>query len=89
MWIIRIHVSPKKPNVIITTEVEPKGQRYTATTSEMDIKGFPIIHHNTDNNRERGIMMYVDEMLDVNEIEFDTDYEESLWINIKLHKKAH
>lgn len=80
----RITASEQTPNVIIIVEAKPKNQRFEVTVPELGIEGYNISHKNMELGQGRGIIVYTDSELILNEITLKTGVEENLNIDIKL-----
>ena len=77
-------------NVIMVAEVKLKVKHSTEPTSEpmISLKGHQS-YTNLDAGSHRGIAIYVSNSIDhlVTEVNLNTTYEESIWLNIKLKGK--
>ena len=78
-----------QPSIIALTEVKPKNCLQRLSISEISILGY-CTHSNIDDQEDsnRGIVIYVKEELShqVGNIYFKTDFNEQVWISIKLKK---
>ena len=83
--ISRVESSTLKPSVITITEVKQKNQRYKIVPDELGINGYQMPDNNLDKDIRRGIITYIKDNLIVNEITMETNYEESMWVDIKVH----
>ena len=72
------------PDIIAITEVKPKNNRYPVLPSEYNIENYALYQDNVDNKKGRGIIIYVHESLSAKIISCNTDFEESLWVEIPL-----
>ena len=76
-------------SIIALTEVKPKNCLQRLSISEISILGY-CTHSNIDDQEDsnRGIVIYVKEELShqVGNIYFKTDFNEQVWISIKLKK---
>ena len=77
----------EKPLIIGITEVKPKNQRYVITKAEISLPDYDMFHCNLQNNKGRGIVLYVHKCLRAIEKDSQSDYEESVWAEIKLKGK--
>ena len=69
---------------IAITEIKPLKNRYPVFPAEFSIQDYVTYHKNVDNNKGRGIIIYVHESLLGRQISPDTDYQESLWMEVQL-----
>ena len=76
--------SETRPQIIAITEIKPKNNRYPVFPAEYNIQDYVTYHKNVDNNTGRGIIIYAHESLLAREISLDSDYQESLWIEVQL-----
>ena len=78
-----------QPSIIALTDVKPKNCLQLLSISEISILGY-CTHSNIDDQEDsnRGIVIYVKEelSLQVGNIYFKTDFNEQVWISIKLKK---
>ena len=72
------------PDIIAITEVKPKNNKYPVLPSEYNMENYVLYQHNIDNNKGRGIIIYIHELLSAKLTSFNTDFEESLWVEIPL-----
>ena len=80
----RISASKNKPNIIIVTEAKPKNQRYNLMIPEISIAGYNISQINVDKKQGRGIIIYTETQISVNEITPKIIADEYLGIDLKL-----
>ena len=78
-------VKYEKPHIIAVTEVKPKNFK-EILKADFILKDYEIHESNVLNRVGRGIIIYVHNSLQVNDVDILSDYEESLWIDMKLTK---
>ncbi len=77
-----------KPHIIGITEVKPKFSRYKPRESELkvdDIGEYDIFSRNLDKDIGRGMLLYVHKHLEAKEVKMKTNFEESVFVKIKLN----
>ena len=83
-------IAGNEPNIMIITEVIPKAQINPIEAPLLEIEGcdhylnFEISNMNLGASGIRGVAIYVKEDLHVNEVTFDTDFMDHLWVEISL-----
>ena len=76
---LKARVNVENPTIIALTEIKPKNARYSLTKEELNINGYNIIATNLENKTGRGVCIYVKDTLICNKVEFDADFQESVW----------
>ena len=78
----KIRVNDYKPHIICLTEVKPKNCRYEVLSAEIQLEGYEMF----DNLEQqgRGIVIYVKSFLKASEITDVSEFNENIWIDIKL-----
>ncbi len=86
-------IADDEPGIIMITETIPKAQVIPLTTATITIPGYTP-HMNCDpdlpnlgSSGMRGITIYVMYQIKVIEVEFQSDFEEQLWIRISLRER--
>ena len=69
------------PNIIIVTEAYPKNSSYDIADNFLHVNGYDLIR--TDSGR--GIVVYTAHHLLANKLDPKTNFDESLWCNIKIN----
>ena len=83
---LRRDIQAKDPDIIAITEVIPKKKnRFPITKAEIIIQGYETHTNDLGTKKGRGILIYVKNNLESNEIVFKTEFQESLWITIKMN----
>ena len=82
--IARINSEDKKPDIIAITEVKVKNSRYLTLPSELNIDNYHLYHKNLDVREGRGIVIYLSQDLQVNEVNFNKNFQEFLALEVKL-----
>ena len=83
-------IAGNEPNIMIITEVIPKAQINPIEAPLLEIEGynhylnFEISNMNLGTSGIRGVAIYVKEDLHVNEVTFDMDFMDHLWVEISL-----
>ena len=83
-------IAGNEPNIMIITEVIPKAEINPIEAPLLEIEGydhylnFEISNMNLGASGVRGVAIYVKEDLHVNEVTFDTDFMDHLWVEISL-----
>ena len=75
------------PNIIAFTEVIPKNMCYDINKAEIDLEGYDLLPSNFSGTAKRGIYVYVKRSLKATEMEFTSDFKESVWVKIPLLNK--
>ena len=71
----------EKPSVIIITEVKPK-TRKSIDVAKFAINGYDFFANDFENLNARGIIIYVNKNFNVNPVDLNFDYNESLVVKI-------
>ena len=79
-------IQAKDPDIIAITEGKPKKIRFPITKAEINIQGYETHTNDLGTKKGRGILFYVKNNLESNEIVFKTEFQESLWITIKMNR---
>ena len=74
----------EKPHIIAITEAKPKNSRFIPSLSEFCLKDYEMYHVNMDAEGGRGILVYVLNTLSVSQVSFNFNFEESVWLELKL-----
>ncbi|CAG2214545.1 unnamed protein product [Mytilus edulis] len=78
-----------KPNIIGITEVKPKANRYKPSTAEYSIPevgNYKVFEKNIKSDEGRDLLMYVDSNLEATEITMKTEFQENIFIKVKLNQ---
>ncbi|CAC5371801.1 unnamed protein product [Mytilus coruscus] len=78
-----------KPKIIGITEVKPKNNRYQPGISEYslaDVSDYKMFGKNLDNDTGRGLLLYIDKQLDASQVQMNAEFQENLFIKIKLNQ---
>ncbi|CAC5409339.1 unnamed protein product [Mytilus coruscus] len=78
-----------KPNIIGITEVKPKANRFKPSTAEYslpEVGNYKIFEKNIKSDEGRGLIMYVDSILDATKITMKTEFQENILIKVKLNQ---
>ena len=82
-------------DIVVITEVMPKAQVHPLYESSLSINGYKMIPNfefRTDNpgaRRKRGIIVYASRGLLVTEVKMQTDYNELVWIKVRVVGRCH
>ena len=82
--LLRIKAAEKKPDVILINELKPKYSRYKLSEVDIKLEGYNNFSINLQNNIGRGCIIYVNETLIANELKLETQFDESIWVEISL-----
>ncbi|VDI43630.1 Hypothetical predicted protein [Mytilus galloprovincialis] len=80
---LRLHARNNIPKIIGITEVKPKNFRYNIQNCELAIEHYEMYSVNV-NDIGRGVNLYIHESIEATQVDFETDYEESVWVHIRL-----
>ena len=83
---LRRDIQAKDPYIIAITEIKPKKFRFPITKAEINIQGYETHTNDLGTKKGREILIYVKNNLESNEIVFKTEFQESLWITIKMNR---
>ena len=81
---LRLKLADKKPEIIMVTEVKPKNSRFILSEAELSLENYHLITKNKDEDYGRGIAACVRKGLRFAEVEMKSEFQESLWISIRL-----
>ena len=81
---LRLQLADKKPEIIMITEVKPKNSKYSLSEAELSLENYHLITLNIDTDYGRSIAVYVKKGLRFSEVEMKSEFQESLWIFIRL-----
>ncbi|CAG2257804.1 unnamed protein product [Mytilus edulis] len=81
---LRLHARNNIPKIIGITEVKPKNFRYNIQNCELAIEHYEMYSANVNNDIGRGVNLYIHESIEATQVDFETDYEESVWVHIRL-----
>ncbi|CAG2196936.1 unnamed protein product [Mytilus edulis] len=84
-----VRTRDNKPNIIGITEVKPKANRYKPSTAEYSIPevgNYKMFEKNIKSDEGRGLLMYVDSNLEATEITMKTEFQENIFIKVKLNQ---
>lgn len=74
--------------IIGITEVKAKNSQYLPNVSEYKMEWcneYNLLSLNLDNNQGRGLILYVHQSLNAEEVKLETEFEENLFIKIKVN----
>lgn len=80
----RVESEDVKPNIIGIVEVKPKNARYQISPAEIQIQGYDIYTKGLQEEKGRGLVLYIRRELEPQEVNMSTDFEECIWAKIKL-----
>lgn len=72
------------PNIIAATEVEPKNSRFEMQPVDYMLEGYTAFTNINQNGR--GIIIWVHNSLDATQFNMQTNFQESLWVEITLRR---
>ena len=78
-----------KPNIIGITEVKPKLNRYKPALAEFsltEVGSYKMFEKHIDREEDRGLILYLDNKLEATEIHMKTNFQENLFVKIKLNQ---
>lgn len=81
---LKMSVINHKPDIIGVTEVKPKNFRYNIADSEISLDGYELFGTNIQNKIGRGVVLYVKNNMQANPVEFNSEFEEAVWVSLKL-----
>ena len=84
-----VRTRDSKPNIIGITEVKPKLNRYKPALVECsltEVGSYKMFEKNIDTEEGRGLILYIDNKLEATEIRMDTNFQENLFVKIKLNQ---
>jgi len=81
---ILLQTLPKKPDVIVITEVNPKKMVVGLQENEFNLCDYNLFTLNIGKNNCRGIIIYVKINLSASEVEINSTFSECLFIKIRL-----
>jgi exonuclease III len=90
---LRALISNVYPDLLIITEVIPKAQRNPIPEPLMNIDGyekftnFKFTEELLGTSGRRGVAIYVNNKLETEVVNLNSDYEDHLWVEIKLRNK--
>ena len=70
-------------DIIGITEVYPKKCRFLPGKAELQLEGYDLFL-SEGSEHKRGIALYINEQLKAEEVKINHEYQESLWVKIKL-----
>ena len=82
---LEVRTREVRPNIIGFTEVKPKHNRYKPTKAEYTIGDYKMYAKNLETNEGRGLLLYIDNKLESNEVSMRTSFCENLFVKIKLN----
>ena len=72
--------------LIALTEVKPKNQTFILNTAELGLTDYDLYH--SIDKQGRGVCIYTHKTLNAKPfVSLGTNFQESIWVNIKLNKK--
>ena len=86
----QIRIRDSKPLIIGITEVKPKNSQYRYSPAEFSMDwcdDYNMFSLNIDNDIGRGMILYVHKMVSAEEVEMETEFQENLFLRIKLHNQ--
>ena len=83
---LNAYIKEYKPLIIGIAEVKPKHQRYTPNVATYNIADYTTFHKNITNNTGRGVLLYVHNSLQADEVCLQSDFEEFVCAEISLLK---
>ncbi|XP_069103752.1 uncharacterized protein [Argopecten irradians] len=85
---LAIRVNEIKPEIIGITEVKPKTRSLNMKPQEFSIEGntdYCMFDKNIDNNMGRGMILYVNKLLQPKEVRLETNFQENIFIEVPLN----
>ena len=90
---LKVFITKNEPDIMIFTEVIPKAQKHEIPEALLNIPGnekfvnFSFTEQQLGASGKRGVVIYVKESLGYEEIKFETEYADHIWVEIKLRNK--
>ena len=84
-----VRTRDSKPNIIGITEVKPKLNRYKPALAEFsltEVGSYKMFEKNIDTEEGRGLIIYIDNKLEATETHMETNFQENLFVKIKLNQ---
>lgn len=85
----QVRIRDIKPKIIGISEVKAKNSSRAIQPQEFKldwIKNYNMFYLNLDNNEGRGLLMYIHEEINAEEVKLETNFEENLFVKIKTSK---
>ena len=82
-----MYIATYLPEIIAINEAKYKHGRYTVPQQELKLEGYVMHQKNLENNTGRGILLYGKEGIKHEVISTQTEFEESVWVKIKLREQ--
>ena len=70
-------------DIIGITEIYPKKSRFFPGNVELQLEGFDLFLSEGDEHK-RGVAVYINEQLKADELKIVSNYQESVWMKLKL-----
>ncbi|XP_071941051.1 uncharacterized protein [Antedon mediterranea] len=74
----KLRMKDSDPDIILLTEILPKHSLYQVQKNELEIEEYNFYY----SEKKRGIGIYVKSHLSVSVVDFESDFEESLWVEV-------
>ena len=90
---LKVLIASNEPDIIFLSEVIPKAQKNEIHEAQLNIPGYDVFpnfsssEQNLGASGRRGVAIYVKDSLDAEEVKFQTDYTDHMWVEIKLRNK--
>ena len=81
---LQLYIDTNKPLIIGIAEVKPKHYRFSPNLAAYSIPGYHMFHKNVTNNIGRGVLLYIHNSLEPNEVIMSDVFEEYICAEIKL-----
>jgi hypothetical protein len=86
-----VRTRDSKPNILGITEVKPKLNRYKPAIAEFSLTevgtcSYKMFEKNIDTKEGRGLILYINNKLDTTETHMETNFQENLFVKIKLNQ---
>ena len=88
-------ISSNEPDIILLTEIIPKAHKNPIYQAQINIHGyekftnFDLSDYDLGSSGKRGVAIYVKEGLETEEVKLETEYEDHLWLEVKLRNRDH
>ncbi len=85
---LQIRIQSVLPKIIGITEVKGKNTKFLCNPAEFSLdilNGYNMFYANIDKERGRGLVLYVHSSLQAEEVHFNTEFEETLFIKLKIN----
>ena len=90
---LRSMIADDLPDIMIITEVIPKAQKHAISEALLNVDGFQkftnfsFTEENLGASGRRGVVIYVNDKLETEIINIDTNHEDNLWVKVNLRNQ--